>query len=216
MAVDNFYSCIRFFYKGRCLGSGKKKAPISQGFDWCGKRDLNPHEDKASTDFKSVVSTIPPYPRTDESFNTTRNPQMKRVFLIFSAFFLTSCVSSEFRSDTNCPINSGGTSYSVLFEYGSAEMNENATEQLRKIAGSAKNNNDFVCLLGRLSYSGSASDQALGALDRAKSVAKVFLQEGVDLRKIYIGMAPQQAQTGLSQPLNAKEEKHTLEILIGK
>lgn len=43
-----------------------KKLPIWQFLyysDWCGKRDLNPHEDKASTDFKSVVSTIPPYPR---------------------------------------------------------------------------------------------------------------------------------------------------------
>lgn len=65
-----------------------KKAPISRGFDWCGKRDLNPHEDKASTDFKSVVSTIPPYPRKATTPYYHKEPlNEKKVFASGGIFF---------------------------------------------------------------------------------------------------------------------------------
>lgn len=140
---------------------------------------------------------------------------MKRKFLLPAAFFLSSCVSSGFYGDTGCPAGDQGRRLTVLFEYGSAELNETAVRRLEEAAGEAVQNGDFVCLMGRLSYRGSASDQALGALDRAKNTAAIFLQEGVDLKKIYIGIAPQQAQTGFSEPLSAAEEKHVLEILIG-
>lgn len=140
---------------------------------------------------------------------------MKRKFLLLTAFFLNSCVSAGFHNDTGCPAGNQGQRLTVLFEYGSAELNEAAVRRLEEAAVQARENGDFVCLLGRLSYRGSASDQALGALDRSKNTAAVFLQEGVDLKKIYIGMAPQQEQIGFSQPLSADEEKHVLEILIG-
>ena len=141
---------------------------------------------------------------------------MKRKFLLLTAFFLNSCVSTTFHNDTGCPAGDQGQRLTVLFEYGSAELNEAAVRQLVEAAVQAREYGEYVCLLGRLSYRGSASDQALGALDRAKNTAAIFLQEGVDLKKIYIGMAPQQEQTGLSAPLSADEEQHVLEILIGK
>lgn len=108
---------------------------------------------------------------------------MKRKFLLLTAFFLNSCVSAGFHNDTGCPAGNQGQRLTVLFEYGSAELNEAAVRRLEEAAVQARENGDFVCLLGRLSYRGSASDQALGALDRAKNTAAVFLQEGVDLKK---------------------------------
>lgn len=140
---------------------------------------------------------------------------MKRKFLLLTVFFLSACVSAGFHNDTGCPAGDRGQRLTVLFEYGSAELNEAAVRRLEEAAVQARENGDFVCLLGRLSYGGSASDQALGALDRAKNTAAIFLQEGVDLKKIYIGMAPQREQIGLSQPLSADEETHVLEVLIG-
>lgn len=140
---------------------------------------------------------------------------MKRKFLLLAAFFLNSCVQTDFHDYTGCPIRHQKQRLTLLFEYGSAELNEPAVRRLKRIASDVRKNDDFICLSGRLSYHGAAADQALGALDRARNAAAVFLQEGVDLKKIYIGMAPQQKQIGLSQPLSAVEEKHTLEILIG-
>lgn len=144
---------------------------------------MNPHEDKASTDFKSVVSTIPPYPRKGTTpYYHKETPNEKKVFA-FNGIFLNSCVSTTFHNDTGCPAGDQGQRLTVLFEYGSAELNEAAVRQLEEAAVQARENGDYVCLLGRLSYRGSASDQALGALDRAKNTAAIFLQEGVDLKK---------------------------------
>lgn len=141
---------------------------------------------------------------------------MKRKFLLLCAFFLNSCVSPHFYSDTGCPIDEQGQRLTVLFEYGSAELNEKAVRRLQEAAEQAQNNRDFVCLLGRLSYQGSSSDQSLGALDRAKNVAAIFLQEGIDPQKIYIGIAPQKEKNPFLQPLSATEEQHVLEIWLGQ
>ncbi len=141
---------------------------------------------------------------------------MKRTFLLLCAFFLNSCVFSEFQTNSGCPIRFQGQHFSILFEYGSAELNETAVRQIQEAAVAARENRDFVCLLGRLSYQGPASDQALGALDRAKNTAAIFIQEGIRPEQMYVGMTPQNDNVGFTQPLSAKEETHTLEVLIGK
>ena len=139
---------------------------------------------------------------------------MKRNFLLLCAFFLSSCASEAFQNNTSCPI-SGGKQISVLFEYGSAELNEESVKQLKKIAQEAYQENQFVCFLGRLSYQGVPSNQALGSVDRAKNVAAIFLKEGVKPTKIYMGMSAENPRIGLSSPLRATDEEHVLNILVG-
>ena len=139
---------------------------------------------------------------------------MKRNFLLLSAFFLSSCVSDAFQMNASCPITSG-KQVSVLFEYDSAELNEKAVKQLKNIAREAQRKNQFVCFLGRLSYQGVPSNQALGAVDRARNVAAIFLEEGVKPTKIYIGISAENPRIGLSKPQTAADEEHVLNLLIG-
>ena len=139
---------------------------------------------------------------------------MKRNFLLLCAFFLMSCSSDAFQSNTSCPIASG-KQISVQFEYGSAELNEKSVKQLEKIAQEAYQENQFVCFLGRLSYQGVPSNQALGSVDRAKNVAAIFLKEGVKPTKIYMGITAENQRIGLSKPQRATDEDHVLDLLIG-
>ena len=140
---------------------------------------------------------------------------MKRNFLLLSAFFLTSCHSDDFRTNTGCPVENG-KQVSVLFEYGSAELNEKAVTQIKKIAQNVKKDNQYVCFLGRLSYQGVPSYQALGAIDRIKNTVAVFLNEGVEPTRIYMGFAAENARIGFSEPQNAGQEEHKLDLLIGQ
>ena len=139
---------------------------------------------------------------------------MKRFFLILSSFFLCSCVSDDFFMDSGCPVL-GKKEVSVLFEYGSAQLNEKAVEQIKEIARDVKERGDYVCFLGRLSYQGVPSGQALGAVDRARNVAAIFLKEGVKPTRIYIGIAPEKPKVGFSKPQTAADEDHTMKLLIG-
>ena len=140
---------------------------------------------------------------------------MKRNFLLLCAFFLTSCSSAPFYENTGCPVENG-KQISVLFEYGSAELNETAVQQIKKIAQNVKKDNQYVCFLGRLSYQGGASYQALGAIDRIRNTAAVFLSEGVDPMQIYMGIASETPRIGFSEPQTANQEEHKLDLLIGK
>jgi len=139
---------------------------------------------------------------------------MKRNFLLLSAFFLSSCVSETFQSNTACPIKSG-QQISVSFEYGSAELNKEAVQKIKKIAERVKEKDLYVCFLGRLSYQGVPSNQALGAVDRARNTAAIFLKEGVEPTKIYIGMSAETPRIGFSKPQMAADEEHMLDLLIG-
>ena len=140
---------------------------------------------------------------------------MKRNFLLLSAFFLCSCASDDFYPNSGCPV-SGGKHISVLFEFGSAQMNEKAIYQIKKIAREAKENDDYICFMGRLSYQGVPAYQAEGALFRIKSTAALFLREGVRSERLYLGIGPQTPRIGLQQPQTAAEEEHKLDLLIGK
>lgn len=139
---------------------------------------------------------------------------MKRNFLLLCAFFLTSCASDTFRQNSSCPI-SGGKHISVQFEYNSAELNEDAVKRLKEIAQEVRRENKFVCFLGKLSYRGVPSNQALGAVDRARNTAAIFLKEGVKPRKIYIGISAEDPQIGFKNPQTAADEEHTLDLLVG-
>ena len=139
---------------------------------------------------------------------------MKRNFLLLCVFFLCSCSSDSFQNNTGCPVKSGQT-VTVSFEYGSAELNEKAVQQVKEIAQNVKENNQYVCFLGRLSYQGVPAYQAVGAIDRAKNTAALFLKEGVDPTRIYIGILAEKARIGLSKPLRAVDEEHVLNVLIG-
>ncbi len=138
---------------------------------------------------------------------------MKRNFLLLSVFFLISCTSDVFQDNAGCPIKQG-RQITLEFEYNSAELNEKAVSKLKKIARKARERSSFVCFLGRLAYQGVPSGQALGAMDRVKNTAAIFLKEGVNPAQIYIGMAPENPRIGFSKPQNAEEEKHTLNLLI--
>lgn len=140
---------------------------------------------------------------------------MKRKFLLLSAFFLSSCSAGSFQTDAGCPIEQGKQT-TVLFEYGSAELNEKAVQKLKKIAQDAQINGHFVCFLGRLSYQGVPAGQALGAIDRIKNTAAIFLAEGVDPTKIYIGISAERPRIGFSKPQTAADEEHTLDLWIGR
>lgn len=140
---------------------------------------------------------------------------MKRNFLLLSAFFLCSCASDDFRLNSGCPVVSG-KKISVLFEFGSAEMNEKAIGQIKKIAENVRKNDDYVCFMGRLNYQGVPAYQAEGALFRIKNTAALFLKEGLKPEKLYIGIGAQTPRIGLQQPQTAAAEEHKLELLIGK
>ena len=140
---------------------------------------------------------------------------MKRNFLLSCAFFLSSCASDEFAVNAHCPI-SFGREISVRFEYGSAELNEAAVLKLKEIARNAREKNDYVCFLGKLSYRGAPSVQALGAVDRVKSTTAVFLNERVDPTKIYVGISAGMPRIGFSEPQTMAREDHYLSIRIGK
>lgn len=140
---------------------------------------------------------------------------MKRNFLLLCVFFLCSCASADFKANSPCPFDQG-RHVSVLFEYGSAELNEKAVKQLQDVAREVRRDNSFVCFLGRLSYHGTPSGQALGAIDRIKNTSAVFIKEGVDPTKLYIGMNAEDPQIGLSQPQTAADEKHVLDLLIAR
>ena len=140
---------------------------------------------------------------------------MKRNFLLLSAFFLSACASNDFRLNSGCPV-SGGKKVSVLFEFGSAQLNEKAIAQIKEIARDVKENDDYVCFMGRLSYRGVPAYQAEGALFRIKSTAALFLSEGVKPERLYVGIGPQTPRIGLQEPQTAADEEHKLELLIGK
>ena len=140
---------------------------------------------------------------------------MKRTFLLLSAFFLSSCVSDRFQTNARCPIRSG-REISIQFEYGSAELNEPADRKLTEIARETRKNGDFVCFLGEVSYRGVPAFQARGAVDRMKSVAEIFLREGVAPSKLYAGITPGNPQVGFAEDQTAAQEKHMLNIFIGK
>ena len=139
---------------------------------------------------------------------------MKRNFLLLSAFFLSSCALDNYQLNSQCPV-AYGREFSVRFEYGSAELNENAVRELTAIAAEAKEKNASVCFLGKLSYRGVPSSQALGAIDRVKETAAIFLRQGVSPDKLFIGLYPQKGQFGFKNPQTAGDEKHLLNILIG-
>lgn len=140
---------------------------------------------------------------------------MKRKFLLLIAFFLLSCSSAPFYANTGCPLKDGKR-ISVLFEYNSAELNETAVMQIKKIARNVKKENHYVCFLGRLSYRDVPSVQASGAMDRIRNTAAVFLNEGVSPKQIYVGIAADNPEIGFAEPQTAAEEKHKLDLLIGK
>lgn len=140
---------------------------------------------------------------------------MKRLFLIFVLIFLNACVSADVTEGTGCPASSGRR-FSVLFDYGSVELSDSAIRQLEEAAEQARESGDYVCLLGRLEYRGVPAEQGLEALDRAKNVGEIFLQEGVRPEQIYIGFKAQDALTGFSSPQTAADERHVLEIVIGR
>ena len=140
---------------------------------------------------------------------------MKRNFLLLGIFFLSACASDDFPLNSDCPV-SYGQLVDVQFEYGSAELNEKAVQQMKEIAKEARENDSFVCFLGRLSYRGVPSFQATGALDRVKNTAAIFLKEGVEPANIYIGMKAENPKTGFSNPQTAAQEEHILNILVGK
>ena len=140
---------------------------------------------------------------------------MKRLFLIFVLIFLNACVSADVTEGTGCPASSGRR-FSVLFDYGSVELSDSAIRQLEEAAEQARESGDYVCLLGRLEYRGVPAEQGLEALDRAKNVGEIFLQEGVRPEQIYIGFKAQDARTGFSSPQTAADERHVLEIVIGR
>ena len=128
---------------------------------------------------------------------------------------MISCSSVPFHANTGCPVKNGKR-FSVLFEYGSAELNETAVQQIKKIAKDVKKENLYVCFLGRLSYQDVPSDQALGAMDRIRNTAAVFLNEGVTPKQIYVGIAADNPEIGFAEPQTAAEEKHQLDVLLGK
>lgn len=140
---------------------------------------------------------------------------MKRLFLLLSAFFLNSCAADDFQVNALCPISSGHE-ISVQFEYDSAELNELAVRKLTEIARETRENGDRVCFLGELSYRGVPAFQAKGAVDRMKSVAEIFLREGVAPSKLYAGITPGNPQVGFAEDQTAAQEKHMLNIFIGK
>lgn len=140
---------------------------------------------------------------------------MKRNFLILSAFFLCSCSSDVFYENTGCPV-SGGKEISVLFEFDSALLNEKAVAEIKETAREVKENDDYICFMGMLSYQGVSAYQAEGALLRIKNTAALFLSEGVKPERLYIGMGAQTPRIGLQKPQTAAEEEHTLNLLIGR
>ena len=140
---------------------------------------------------------------------------MKRLFLISALIFLNACAGADFAADTGCPAVSGRR-FSVLFDDCSSDLSDDAVRRLEEAAAEARENGDYVCLLGRLEYRGVPADQGLDALDRAKSVGEIFLQEGVPLNRIYIGMTAQDDLTGFSAPQTAADERHVLEIVVGQ
>ena len=139
---------------------------------------------------------------------------MKRNFLLLCVFFLTSCTASDFSDNSACPLRSG-RKVIVQFEYDSAELNEKAVRKLESIAKEVKEKNQYVCFWGRLSYQGVPSGQALGAIDRARNTEAIFLKEGVDPAKMYIGISADEPRIGFSKPQKAADERHILDLLIG-
>ena len=100
---------------------------------------------------------------------------MKRNFLLLGVFFLMSCSSDVFQDNAGCPVKQG-QQITVEFEYNSAELNEKAVQELKKIAQKVRKKGAIVCFLGRLAYQGVPSGQALGAMDRVRNTAAFFLQ----------------------------------------
>lgn len=140
---------------------------------------------------------------------------MKRNFLLFCVFFLNACSYNSFKTVSGCPVRQGQIT-TVSFEYGSAELNENAVRELEELAQYADRKDLYVCLWGRLSYHGASSMQSLGAIDRIKNTAAIFLKEGVYPERIFMGISAQNDRIGLDTPLTAKQEEHTIDIMVGE
>ena len=75
----------------------KKSADILCWFQWCRKRDLNPHDCNSHTDLNRARLPIPPFlhikllccPAADKAYNTTTAFKCQHFFSVFSnAFFL--------------------------------------------------------------------------------------------------------------------------------
>ena len=75
----------------------KKSADILCWFQWCRKRDLNPHDCNSHTDLNRARLPIPPFlhikllccPAADKAYNTTTTFKCQHFFSVFSnAYFL--------------------------------------------------------------------------------------------------------------------------------
>ena len=79
------------------LFTTKKSADILCWFQWCRKRDLNPHDCNSHTDLNRARLPIPPFlhikllccPVADKAYNTTTTFKCQHFFSVFSnAYFL--------------------------------------------------------------------------------------------------------------------------------
>ena len=79
------------------LFTTKKSADILCWFQWCRKRDLNPHDCNSHTDLNRARLPIPPFlhikllccPAADKAYNTTTTFKCQHFFSVFSnAYFL--------------------------------------------------------------------------------------------------------------------------------
>ena len=178
---------------------------------------LEPARGQASTDFKSVVSTIPPHPRRNRYLFTTRDAEMKRKFLLLTIIFCTGCSVFEGRlREAACDGNLWEPYYFVNFEYGHVRMSDAGRNEVGKVAYKAKYAHADVCIVGYESYRGTSSNAAYEAYHRALSVADVFLEVGVLPEKIYIDMKPESGLPAMVSADRATQEGRQVEVRIRK
>ncbi len=143
---------------------------------------------------------------------------MKTLILIFAVIFLSSCALSEGPERLeSCPQGiAWREKYVLLYEYGSARMNAGAAARMAEVARRAASEGDFVCLTGETGYRGRPQESFLTAAARAENAARLFLDVGVGIEKIYINIEPQTDKTGLNAPVRPSEEVHRVVIRLGK
>lgn len=143
---------------------------------------------------------------------------MKTLILIFAVIFLSACALSEGpERPESCPSGIAWyEKYVLQYEYGSARMNADAQARITEVARRAAAEEDFVCLSAETAYRGRPQESFLTAAARAENAARLFLDVGVGIEKIYIGIEPQTDKTGLDAPIRPSEEVHRMVIRLGK
>lgn len=139
---------------------------------------------------------------------------MQRLIFIIFFFFLISCSFEGTKSV--CPFVSSPSASVVNYEYSRTDVNPEALEKIKNLARNASENNKRVCIVGRIAHPGNPRDNLYDSLNRAKDVAGIFLDMGLDKNLLYVSVQSQHEKTGLTVPVNPTDYDRQVIILIDK